>query len=228
MSSIYQQLSEPFPQEMERTVSKSGRALTYIPISEVIARMNKVVGVGNWSSEIVDCRRDQHDPHWVIAHVRVTATIDGQQVTRDGIGGQQVKMTKAGQILDLGDEFKGAMSDALKKAVQQLGVGLYLARDIDALEIEEAMSAPPVEPINPQIEAACGKIKELRSSMSDEDAAALDAFWIEYSGDRPKPTKATATLDDLEAIIAECVRLTVGGSFAEEQTPKPRTTRKKP
>lgn len=230
MSNIYQQLSEPFPQEMERSVSKSGRSLTYIPISEVIARLNKVIGVENWSSEIVECKRDHHDPHWVIAHVRVTALIDGQKVTRDGIGGQQVKMTKAGQILDLGDEFKGAMSDALKKAVQQLGVGLYLARDVDALEIEEAMSVPAPDPVSPQIEEAFNKIKELRSGMSDEDAAALDMFWVEYSDDRPKPTKATAKIEDLEAIIAECVRLTMGGSFtddADAPAPKPRTPRKK-
>lgn len=222
MTSIYQQLSDPFPQEMERTVSKSGRALTYIPISEVIARLNKVIGVGNWSSEIVWCGRDSHDPHWVIAHVRVTATIDGAVVTKDGIGGQQVKMTKSGQILDLGDEFKGAMSDALKKAVQQLGVGLYLARDVEALEIEEAMAvvAPPVDPA---IEEAFSKIKELRSSMNESDAAALEQFWVEYSGGQPKPTMTTAKIEDLEAIIAECVRLTMGGTFeTEEPTPAPK------
>ena len=233
MSNMYQQLSEPFPQEMERTVSKSGRALTYIPISEVIARLNKVIGVDNWSSEIVFCGRDSHDPHWVIAHVRVLATIGDKIVQKDGIGGQQVKMTKAGQILDLGDEFKGAVSDALKKAVQQLGVGLYLARDVDALEVEEAMTAPPQPPIDPEIEKAFEQIKELRSSMTPEDSEALEVFWNEYSGNKPKPTRSTATIEDLEAIIAECVRLKMGGEFVEEpedtpvQPPKRRTPAKK-
>lgn len=228
MTSIYQQLSEPFPQEMERTVSKSGRALTYIPISEVIARLNKVIGVGNWSTEIVWCGRDVQDPHWVIAHVRVTATIDGSVVTKDGIGGQQVKMTKSGQILDLGDEFKGAMSDALKKAVQQLGVGLYLARDVEALEVEEAMSTT-TPPVDPNIEAAFAKIKELRSSMSEPDVAALEQFWVEHSGNQPKPTMGTAKIEDLEAIIAECVRLTMGGTFETNEptaAPKRRTSAK--
>ena len=228
MTSMYQQLSEPFPQEMERSVSKGGRALTYIPISEVIARLNKVLGVENWSSEIVSCGRDQHDPHWVIAHVRVTARIGDEVISKDGIGGQQVKMTKAGQILDLGDEFKGAMSDALKKAVQQLGVGLYLARDVEALEIEEAMSAPAPDPINPAIEEAFNTIKELRSTMSEEHAIALEAFWVEYSGGRPKPTKTTAQMADLESLIGECIRLTVGGSFVEQEEPEVAPKRRTP
>lgn len=217
MSNTYQELSEPFPQEMERTVSKSGRSLTYIPISEVIARLNKVIGAENWSSEILSCKRDETDPHWVIAHVRVTAILDGKIVAKEGVGGQQIKLTKAGQILDLGDEFKGAMSDALKKAVQQLGVGLYLARDVEALEIEEAMSAPPAPKPDPEIEEAFNRIKEFRSKMDKESAKALDQFWVEYSGNKPKPTKATATIEDLNAILAECVRLTMGGEFVDPE-----------
>ena len=42
---IYQLLSEQFPQEMERTLNKGGASLTYIPVSEVVNRMNKVIGV---------------------------------------------------------------------------------------------------------------------------------------------------------------------------------------
>jgi hypothetical protein len=49
-------------------------------------------------------------------------------VTRDGVGGQTIKRKRDGGIVDLGDEYKGAVSDALKKAAQSFGVGLYLAR----------------------------------------------------------------------------------------------------
>lgn len=217
MSTIYNDLSEPFPQEMERTVRKGSANLTYIPISEVIARLNKVIGINNWSSEIISCHRDAIDPHWAIAHVRLTATIDGQTVSKDGIGGQQIKMTKAGQILDLGDEFKGAMSDALKKAAQQLGVALYLARSEEALEAEEVLAAPPIPQPSPEIEDAFAQIKDFKSKMDKDSAKALDQFWNDYSGNRPKPTKATATIEDLNAIIGECVRLTMGGEFVESE-----------
>jgi recombination DNA repair RAD52 pathway protein len=217
MKDIHAALSEPFPVEMERSVNKGGRNLTYIPISEVIARLNKVIGINNWSSEIISCQRDAIDPHWAIAHVRLTATIDGQTVVKDGIGGQQIKMTKAGAILDLGDEFKGAMSDALKKAAQQLGVALYLARSEEALEMEEVLSVPPAPPVDPQIEQLFNKIKEFKTNMDEDASNALDKFWSEYSEGRPKPTKATATVKDLEAIIGECVRLTMGGEFVDPE-----------
>jgi hypothetical protein len=215
---IYSALSEPFPVEMERSVNKGGRNLTYIPISEVIARLNKVLGINNWSSEIISCHRDAIDPHWAIAHVRLTAIIGGQTVVKDGVGGQQIKMTKAGAILDLGDEFKGAMSDALKKAAQQLGVALYLARSEEALEMEEVMSIPPAPPVDPRIAELFQSIKDFKQSMDDASKIALDEFWNVYSNNGPKPTMKTAKVEDLEAIVAECVRLTFGGEFVEDAT----------
>jgi recombination DNA repair RAD52 pathway protein len=125
-------LSEPFPREVERQLRKGGTSLTYIPVSEVITRLNKVLGVDMWSYEIISCERDSLDPDFIVAHVSLTATFvptnDAPSITvvKHGIGGQKIKRTKNGEIVDLGDEMKGAVSDALKKAAQHLGVGLYL------------------------------------------------------------------------------------------------------
>lgn len=212
-SDYHTALSEPFPREMERTVSKSGRSLTYIPISEVISRLNKVLGISNWSSEIVSIGRDATDTDWVVAHVRLTVVIDGVTITKEGVGGQQVKYTKAGKVLDLGDEFKGAMSDALKKAAQQLGVGLYLARDVEAIEVEAAMDAPPIDAaVNELFDRLIG----LTKSLDEAGKASLEDFWIEYGDGEPKPTRSTAKVADLEALIAEATRLTMGGEFVDD------------
>ena len=118
---VYGPLSEAFPQEMERTLNKGGTNLTYIPVSEVINRMNKVLGVENWSFTVTSWQQLGTS---IVAHVSVIATINGVEVTRDGVGGQKVKMNKQGEPVDSGDEVKGAVSDALKKAVETLGVGL--------------------------------------------------------------------------------------------------------
>jgi recombination DNA repair RAD52 pathway protein len=146
---IYYLLSEPFPQEMERSLNKGGASLTYIPVSEVVNRMNKVIGVGNWSLKVQNFSEIGDS---VVAHVTVIATIDGNEVTRDGVGGQKIKRIKAtGLAVDYGDEVKGAVSDAFKKAVQTFGIGLYLARSEDAIEIEQVMDAEisrPVEPVD--------------------------------------------------------------------------------
>lgn len=121
-------LSAPFPKEVERQLDKGGITLTYIPVSEVIVRLNEVFGVTGWSYTQIKCERDFLDPDFLVAHVRLTVGT----TTRDGVGGQKIKRTKAGDILDLGDEYKGAVSDALKKAAQSFGVGLYLARSMSA------------------------------------------------------------------------------------------------
>ena len=114
---ILQALSEPFPREVERQLKKGGASLTYIPVSEVITRLNKVLGVDMWSYEVVSCARDSLDPDYIVAHVRLTATFvptdsaPSLTVVKDGIGGQKIKRTRAGDIVDLGDEMKGAVSD---------------------------------------------------------------------------------------------------------------------
>lgn len=136
-------LTKPFPAEMLRSVQKGGTNLTYVPIAEVIARLNDVLGNG-WSYEVLDrwaTGEKETDtgtyPLMCMAHVRLTMTVNDATATRDGIGGQAVKFLKDGTApVDLGDEWKGAVSDALKKAAQHFGVGLELARKEDALKAE--------------------------------------------------------------------------------------------
>jgi recombination DNA repair RAD52 pathway protein len=209
---VYEQLSEPFPQEMERTVNKSGTRLTYLPIAEVINRMNRVVGVGNWSSEILNCGRDATDPDWVVAHVRISARIGQDVVVRDGFGGQKIKRTRNGnEIVDLGDEFKGAVSDATKKALQQFGVGLYLARDAEAMEIEQVQDASQPDPQAELIAKLYENFKQIRENLSPDQLKQIKVWWEEYSGGRPVPRPAEFTVEELENLIMEATRLQLGG-----------------
>jgi len=125
VSDVLEQLAAPFPKSTESSLKKGGTTLTYIPVSAVIARTNEVLGL-DWSyrvisTEVVD--------GWVIAHVRVFTA----HTERDGFGGQEIKHRRDGQILDMGHDYKGAVSDALKKALQAFGVGLYLATHDESL-----------------------------------------------------------------------------------------------
>lgn len=216
---IYMNLSEPFPDEMERTVTKSGTTLKYIPVSEVINRLNKVLGVDKWSFTIVECKRDAIDPDYVVAHVRIDwYQTDFACVSRDGFGGQKIKRTKAGVILDLGDEFKGAISDALKKAAQTLGVGLYLARSEDAIEIEQVIdSEAEVKAMQanvaPEISSKWDAFTGMAKSLSQEKREQLNQYWAAYSNNKPKPKKETVTEADLDKLIAEATRLAFDGEY---------------
>jgi|LauGreDrversion4_2_1035121.scaffolds.fasta_scaffold07917_4 hypothetical protein len=208
-------LSEPFPPEVERELRKGGTALTYIPVSEVIARLNRCFGIAGWSSEIIRCERDPLDPDFIVAHVRLsTHGGDGwMAVTKDGFGGQKIKRTKAGEIVDLGDEFKGAFSDALKKAAQQFGVALYLARSDEALSIEIEQDMAQSRPqVDPKVAALWEQFRTLSGSFNAEQKAQLGQFWNEYANGAPKPTLETATLQILMALIEECTRISFPGS----------------
>jgi hypothetical protein len=229
---LYLALSDPFPVEMERTVNKSGRALTYLPIAEVINKMNKVIGIGNWSSEVVSIGRDALDPDWVIAHVRVSITVPSNQTnekvhaTYDGVGGQAVKRKKTGEILDLGDEFKGAVSDALKKALQQIGLGLYLARTDDAIYADEAYEAPVASVVEKPVKQVAGKTDEDKmwdafdehiSAMDKGEKAALGEWWQSTYPSEPKPKRGGPTTKaQLKACVAEILRIKLGATTKED------------
>ncbi len=208
MNDIYPQLTEPFPREMEKILNKGGTALTYIPVSEVITRLNKVLGVDKWSFKIVRCERDASDPDFVVAHVRLewipTVGEDFNIVTRDGFGGQKIKRTKQGQIVDLGDEFKGAISDALKKAAQTLGVGLYLARSEDAMEIEQVMDSVPD---NLEAQVVWDNFLGVSKKFNAEQKAALRTKWTEWSGGKPVPQKENISMAEAEFLHAEAIAI---------------------
>jgi hypothetical protein len=123
-------LALPFDKSAESSMVKGGTRLTYIPVSEVIHRLNEVLAY-NWSYTVQSYQRDPLDPDFIVAHVSMKVYVDGEPIIRDGFGGVKVKRTRDGGIVDLGDEYKGAVSDALKKAAQSFGVGLYLARHED-------------------------------------------------------------------------------------------------
>lgn len=126
--SAAEELARPFPRDVLEDTQRGGRSFTYIPASEVIVRLNQVLGPENWSSE-ADAHRDGE---WIIAKVILTVRMDGQITHATQYGGQEIKRytsgKRAGEVMDLSSDYKGAVSDALKKAAQQLGVGLYLAR----------------------------------------------------------------------------------------------------
>jgi hypothetical protein len=214
---IARQLAEPFPEEMEKTLVKSGISLIYLPISEVINRLNKVLGVENWSFEIISVRRDEVDVDEIIAHVSLSAQIDGKSIVKHGFGGQTVKrQRKDNKPVDLGNDFKGAVSDALKKAAQQLGIGLYLARSADAMDAEDAIHSAPQQPEQPsELDERWNNFVSVTKTLTQEQKDSLNDFWAKHSGGKPKPTRATATEDDIDVLVVEAMRLSFGATLVE-------------
>ena len=217
----YQELSSPFPPEMERELRKGGTSLTYIPVSEVITRLNKVLGVEAWSMRIISCERDRIDADFIVAHVTLDAILVNDKgehvmVHRDGIGGQKIKRTKQGDIVDLGDEMKGAVSDALKKAAQTLGVGLYLSRSEEAMDIEAHIDASAEVSTGPDMTEQWEAFVSITKTLTKEQKETLRERWSEHSDGAPIPKQSTATLEDIEFLHAHAVGIALNGTLISE------------
>lgn len=140
-----EELGKEFAESQLESMSRDGRSFTYPKWSECVARLNRVLGPGGWSLEVIDQWRDDVYPDWYIAHVSLTVHVQPgvpHEVVRESIDAMEVAKytenhkTKAGQPLDIGDTWKGAISNAAKKAAWHLGVGLYLSRGKAALEYD--------------------------------------------------------------------------------------------
>jgi recombination DNA repair RAD52 pathway protein len=218
---LYQDLSAPFPPEMERELRKGGTSLTYIPVSEVITRLNKVLGVEAWSMRIISCERDRTDSDFIVAHVTLDAVLvndkgDRIMVHRDGIGGQKIKRTKQGEIVDLGDEMKGAVSDALKKAAQTLGIGLYLSRSEEAMDIEAHIDASVETQTAQAPTAEWDAFVSITKTLTKEQKESLRERWAEHSNGAPIPKQSTASLEDIEFLHAHAVALSLNATLVNE------------
>ena len=142
-------------------------------------------------------------------------------VTRDGIGGQKIKRTKNGDIVDLGDEMKGAVSDALKKAAQTLGVGLYLARSEEAMyaesHAETVIAQPVVQNTNPEIDEIWDAFMSFTKKFDEQQKKQLRENWSEYSDGAEVPKKSTVTLEEAEFLHSQAVAISLGATIVDSE-----------
>ena len=126
MDTTYAKLCAPF----EKTYERNG--FNYIKMEQVTSRLNEVLGVDGWSFVVREHGYSQQaDSYWVLGQIR--ATFDGVSVTREQFGSQALGRYRSrepeskGGIIDVGNDMKGAATDAFKKCAAALGVGLYLS-----------------------------------------------------------------------------------------------------
>lgn len=222
-----ERLEAEFPAQMLGQVAKGGTKLTYVPVSEVIQRLNDVLGMTAWSWEATRVWRDEVSPDWVLAVGRMTATIDGVTSTKSGEGGVKVKYLKDGvTLVDLGDEFKGAASDALKKAAQKFGVALYLSRKPEARRYEEpAPTRDSIEEgwlsVADQREAADALAADIKAADPDVAQAMRlhrDRLGVIWPPTRDEHDQLRAELERLRKVAAE---MTAEASESNETAPEP-------
>jgi len=173
-------LNKPFSPAVIGQLPRGGKKFDFVPIAEVIARMNAVLGTENWGERDVSVERDASDSDWIIARTTVWAKIDGEISEKVGFGSQKITRKSSDKsILDLGNEYKGAHSDAFKKACTKFGVALHLARDEDAMLQEvhenEVRSRANADPLADEDREG---IKETIAGLDEAAKEQLKRQWV--------------------------------------------------
>lgn len=123
---LKQQLEKAFPAKaIKKRRGPGGKELSYAPVAFYIARLNECFGNG-WGFEIT---AREHHADQVIVEGRLIA--DG--VVKSGIGGAELRRGRDGELMSLGDAFKAASSDCLKRCCRLWGIGLGLYEDDEAV-----------------------------------------------------------------------------------------------
>ena len=98
---------------------RSGNRLSYIEVPEYIRRLNMAFDY-NWSFDI---QEERIESGFVIVRGKLTA----EGISKTQYGTSQITLAKdSGEIVSIGDDFKAAGSDALKKCSSLFGIGLHL------------------------------------------------------------------------------------------------------
>lgn len=165
-------IEKEFEQELIRTrKGRSGTQLSYVETPEYIKRLNEVFDY-NWSFEIEE---EKIESGFVV--VRGKLTTEG--IVKTQYGSSQVTTSKQnGEVLSIGDDFKAAGSDCLKKCCSLFGIGLHLYNGSGdgKRRPNSGMNNPTQNKGNNTVtKAQLSKIKSLRTKagMSSDDVLDL-------------------------------------------------------
>lgn len=182
-------LSQPTPRHcIYKRKGRGGKTFEYVSIGYVIQKLDEYCKAikGTWSfdsTEISDTEMIKKTKNIVTKGTLTILTKDkARSITQ--YGSSEVKMKSDGNgVVDLGDDFKGAASDALKKCASMIGV----ARDVYFRDWENLTNEPvssekievaapkqtKVEPakngsVAPEASVVPKELIDLRSKVFDE------------------------------------------------------------
>ena len=122
--------------ELRERKGLGGMTFKYIPSDSIIDRMNKTFD-GNWST-VVSSQEVIEDSVLLRVLVSVLDPETNAQFSHEGYGSSSFKRYKdgfnKGQIIDVGNAYKSALSMAIRNACARFGCGLYLEGDPENVE----------------------------------------------------------------------------------------------
>jgi len=113
-------LEKPFEKEqIKQRKGNFGDTIDYVEAHTVIQRLNDAFE-GQWSFEVLSQENNG-------SQVMVLGKLTAEGVSKTQFGCSSITTnSKTGEVVSLGDDWKAATSDALKKSASLYGVGLHL------------------------------------------------------------------------------------------------------
>ena len=128
LEAIRQIASQATPKDEIRWRDDGGRKFPYTDPAYVIRTLNEAFG-WDWDFDVDHEELFYHNdqPFEIKCRGKLTVRLGGQSVTKTQYGAAQIRMKKDGSgPVTIGDMYKGAASDALKKCAAMLGIALDL------------------------------------------------------------------------------------------------------
>jgi len=123
-----EKLAEHFPPEdIKQREGRGGKTLDYVEVHRVIQRLNEAFE-GKWSFEVKD--KDRTDKE-----VIVRGSLSAEGITKEQFGSSDIVFSRdKKEPVCIGDDYKAAASDALKKCAAMFGVALHLYENKSATQ----------------------------------------------------------------------------------------------
>lgn len=115
-----EKLSEHFPPEdIKQREGRKGKMLDYVEAHKVVQRLNEAF-TGMWSFKVIEKEKTEKE-------VIVLGELSAEGIIKQQFGSSDITFAKGTQeLICLGDDYKAAASDALKKCAAMYGVALHL------------------------------------------------------------------------------------------------------
>jgi hypothetical protein len=188
-------LEKPFDKEQIRQRKGNfGDMIDYVETHAVIQRLNDAFD-GQWNFEILT---QENATGEVIVLGKLTA--DG--VSKSQFGSNKISLSKQGEVISIGDDWKAAGSDSLKKCASLFGVGLHLYGAEKKEQPEDHTGKGMSEKSQPKggtviTKEQLAQIKELRTKLGWTPKIVQDKSQEMFGTDKVEtlnPTMATALI----------------------------------
>ncbi len=138
------------PQYVYKRPGKGGGTFDYVTVSYVQKALNYIFG-WNWDFEIIQ-QGIEGKQVWVLGKLTVRGTLPNQTIIKTQYGRADIKFKRyTKDMLDFGNDLKGATSDALKKCASMLGIAsdVYGKADYKQETEQDVPDLPNIKPGDP-------------------------------------------------------------------------------